>query len=332
MSKNSVNIFKHLIYLHPLVKQLSSNPQRKSAQGEKVRILKWIGYILGGIVVIIVIALAVFYFMSSQKLGHSFKITPDTVAIPTDEASIERGHHIVEAISDCQGCHTPNLGGDMFLDDPSFAQIAAPNLTSGQGGVGSHYTDEDWVRAIRHGVAADGRQLIIMPSDKFNYMSDEDLGALIAYLKTVPPVDQSWPARSVAFIPTRILITLGAFKFAPELIANNGPRTAPEPAVTTEYGEYLSHLAACRDCHGANLAGGIDEGAPKGPNLTPGGEVGSFREEDFISTIRTGVTPGGRTLSDEMPWKAYGKMTDDELKALYMYLHGLEALPANTGS
>jgi mono/diheme cytochrome c family protein len=294
-----------------------------------MKVLKWIGYILGGIVAIIVIALGVFYFMSEQKLSHNFSAPSDPIAIPTDEASLARGKHIVESVSECVGCHTPNLGGEMFLDDPSFAQIAAPNLTSGQGGIGARYTDEDWVRAIRYGVAADGRQLIIMPSHWFNYMKDEDLGAVIAYLKSVPPVDQEWPQRSVAFIPTRILLVLGAFQFEPELIAKNSARTSPEPAVTVEYGEYLSRIAACRDCHGDNLAGGTNQGAPIGPNLTPGGAFAAYREEDFLKALHTGVTPGGRTLSEEMPWMSYGKMTDDELKAIFAYLQSLESLPTN---
>jgi mono/diheme cytochrome c family protein len=296
-----------------------------------MRVLKWIGYVLGGLVVILVIALGVFYFMSSQKLGNTFEVTPDPVTIPTDEASIAHGQHLVEAVVECVGCHTENLGGDMLIDDPGFARLAAPNLTSGQGGIGATYTDEDWVRALRHGVAADGRQLIIMPSHWYNYLTDEDLGAVIAYLKTVPPVDQEWPARSVAMIPTRILLTLGALPFAPDLIAQNEPRTNPEPGVTVEYGEYLSRVAACRECHGNDLAGGVAEGAPKGPNLTPGGAFAAYREEDFLKLFHTGVTPGGRTVSEEMPWMSYGKMTDDELKAIFTYLQTVEPLP-NAGT
>jgi mono/diheme cytochrome c family protein len=300
-----------------------------------MRVLKWIGYILGGLVAIIVIALGVFYFMSEQKLSNNFTVTPDAITVPADEASIARGEHLVHAVAECVGCHTENLGGQMLVDDPSFAQLPAPNLTSGAGGIGSTYTDEDWVRALRHGVAADGRQLIIMPSHWYNYMQDEDLGALIAYLKTVPPVDQSWPERSIAFIPTRILVALGVFPFAPQLIAANEPRPTPEAAVTVEYGEYLSRIAACRDCHGDNLAGGTNAGAPTGPNLTPGGAFAAYREQDFLKVMHTGVTPGGRTLSEEMPWKNYGQMSDDELSALFMYLQSLEPQPnavASAGS
>lgn len=297
-----------------------------------MKILKWIAYILGGLVAIVAVALVVFYFMSNQKLGNSFAVTPDAITIPTDEASIAHGQHIVEAISPCAGCHGENLEGEMFIDEPGFAQLPAPNLTKGAGGVGATYTDADWVSAIRYGVAGDGRQLLLMPSHWFNYMQDDDLGALIAYLKSVAPVDQEWPERSVAMIPTRILLALGVLPFAPELIAENGPRPTVEPAVSVEYGEYLSLIAACRECHGNDLAGGTTEGAPIGPNLTPGGAFAAYREEDFFNLMRTGVTPGGRTVSEEMPWMNYQNMTDDELKALFMYLQTVPPLPnATTG-
>ena len=296
-----------------------------------MKVLQWIGYILGGLIVVLAFAVAIVYFVSAQKLGNGYEVTPDAIAIPTDEASIARGRHIAEAMSDCVGCHAENLGGQMFLDDPNFARLAAPNLTSGQGGIGANYSDEDWVRAIRHGVAADGRALIIMPSHWFHYLQDEDLGALIAYLKTVPPVDNQLPPRSVAFVPTRILLALGLLPTSVELIAKNGARPTPEAEISVEYGGYISLIAACRECHGIDLAGGTSEGAPKGPNLTPGGAFAAYREEDFLKLMHTGVTPGGRTVSQEMPWMNYGKMTDDELKALFAYLQSIEPLP-NAGS
>jgi mono/diheme cytochrome c family protein len=98
-----------------------------------------------------------------------------------------------------------------------------------------------------------------------------------------------------------------------------------------EYGEYIAQIAACRECHGNDLAGGTNQGAPIGPNLTPGGAFAAYREEDFLTVFHTGVTPGGRTLSEEMPWMNYGKMTDDELKALFMYLQSVPPLP-NAGT
>jgi mono/diheme cytochrome c family protein len=113
------------------------------------------------------------------------------------------------------------------------------------------------------------------------------------------------------------------------LIDHKGPRPiSPEPGVTVEYGEYLAHI--CAECHGANFNGQIirvEGNEYVALNLTPGGELGSWSERDFITTLRTGVTPGGKQLKDAMPWKYFGQMTDDELKAVWMYLQSLPALP-----
>ena len=294
-----------------------------------MRVLKWLGYILGGIVVLLLAAVAVIFFMSNTKLGTGYRVTPDAVTIPTDDAALAHGQHFVEGVSACIGCHGENLEGKLFINDPSFAVLPAPNLTAGQGGIGARYSDADWVRALRHGVAADGRTMFAMPSHYYHYLTDADLGAIIAYLKTVPPVDNTLPPRTVAFMPTRMLIAFGMFPTAVDLIAVAGPRTNPAPGVTVEYGEYLSNVAVCRDCHGVNLAGNVSQGAPMGPNITPGGAFAAYDEAAFITLMRTGVTPGGRTVSDEMPWIEYRLMSDEELGALFTYLKSLDALPAN---
>jgi len=102
----------------------------------------------------------------------------------------------------------------------------------------------------------------------------------------------------------------------------------PVIGVTAEYGQYLVNIAGCQTCHGAELAGGKDPdpAAPSAPNLTPGGELNVWSEADFIQVLRTGITPTGRQLSDYMPWKSFGKMSDDELRAIWLYLESLPAL------
>jgi mono/diheme cytochrome c family protein len=210
--------------------------------------------------------------------------------------------------------------------------LSVPNLTSGAGGVGVTNTDQDWVRAIRHGVGHDDRGLVLMPSAVWYYLSDEDLADLIAYLKSLPPVDKQLPPTDLGPLG-RVMLTLG--QLPPEIIPNvtvidhDSPRpVAPKPGVTLEYGKYLT--TTCTLCHGENLNGQtVREGGNMyvAPNLTRGGEVGFWSEEQFIATMRTGVTPGGHPLSQFMPWKYFGQMTDDELKAVWMYLQSLSPLP-----
>ncbi len=99
--------------------------------------------------------------------------------------------------------------------------------------------------------------------------------------------------------------------------------------MTVEYGEYLVNAHGCRSCHGQQLNGAqpAEPGAPFAHNLTRGGELVGWSEADFFATLRTGVTPTGRQLSDSMPWKGLGKMTDDELRAVWLFLNSLAPLP-----
>ncbi len=297
------------------------------------KILKWIGIVLGGLVGLLVLALAVLYIIGSvkwNKLHGKYDVPVETIQIPTDQASIVRGGHIA-TIHMCQHCHMDNFSGQT-AGTPAIAILAVPNLTSGVGGVGATNTDEDWVKAIRHGVGHDGRGLVLMPSAVWYYLSDDDLANLIAYLKSLPPIDNEQPGTDLGPIG-RVMLALG--QLPPEIIPNvtvidhSAPRPiAPEPGVTLEYGKYLS--TTCTLCHGSNLNGQtVREGGNVyvALNLTRGGEVGFWTEEQFITTLRTGVTPGGHQLIDFMPWKYFGQMTDDELKAVWLYLQSLPALP-----
>ena len=299
------------------------------------RILKLIGKIIGGLVGLIVLAFAVLYIIGTIKWngirGKDYEIPVERISIPTDEASIERGEHVA-TIRMCRYCHTDDLSGQSD-SVPGLITLAFPNLTAGAGGVGATNTDEDWVRAIRHGVGYDDRGLILMPSRVWYSLSDEDLVALIAYLKSLPPIDNDLPRTGLGPLG-RVMLVLG--QVPPEaiepdvtVIDHDGPRpVAPEPDVTVEYGKYLA--STCALCHGSNFNGQtISEGGPDylAPNLTMGGEMHAWSEEDFITTLRTGVTPNGNQLKDVMPWEYFGQMTDDELKAVWMYLQSLPALP-----
>lgn len=291
------------------------------------KVLKWIGFITGGLVGLLVVVLVVLYVIGTAKVNKTYDVPVETISIPTDAAALQRGEHLA-TIFICTRCHVENMAGKVDFAIPGMLTIPTPNLTPGAGGVGSFYTDSDWVRAIRHGVGHDSRALFIMPSKSFYYLSDEDLGAIIAYVKSLSPVDNKLPERRIELVG-RLMDGAGMFPpDAVEQIDHTGPRpVAPEPGVTVAYGEYLART--CTECHGANL-----NGAPFGPpgeevpspNLTPGGELASWSEEDFFKTLRTGVTPSGHQLSVDMPWMYYGRMSDEELKALWLYLQSLPAL------
>jgi mono/diheme cytochrome c family protein len=300
------------------------------------RVLKWIGVIVGALIGLILLVAAGFYTKSRLEFSHRYSVQVESVQIPTDTASLERGKHLATIL--CTECHAADLGGtpDFFEGGP-IGSAAAPNLTAGTGGLGSDLTNEDFVRVLRHGVKPDGTSVFIMPAHDFYYMKDTDLGALIAYLRTIPAVDRQTPEPHVRITPIGgVMYGLGAFGNllrASEINQTARPPAASEPGVTPGYGKYLVDINGCRDCHGAQLAGGKpgDPSSPLAPNLTPGGELRAWSEAQFISTLRTGVTPSGTLLPPRfMPWKFKGQMTDDELKAVWAYLSSLPSLPTST--
>lgn len=138
------------------------------------KVLKWVGIILGGLLVLIILAAVGLNIAGGARLNKTQNIQAETISIPTDEAALARGEHLVHVA--CTSCHGPGLSGQPMLDDPAIGTVYAANIT----GLGQTHADADLVRAIRHAVGHDGRQLIIMPAEAFINFSEEDLGAIIA--------------------------------------------------------------------------------------------------------------------------------------------------------
>jgi len=287
------------------------------------RWLKRIGIGLLAIVLLVVVAVGSAYSVVGRRLAKKYPTKVEVVAVLTDSVAVERGRHLVIAINKCVVCHGDNLGGRKVADDPAFGRLYSANLTSGNGGVAAGMTDTDWIRTIRRGIGTDGRALVFMPSDQYYYMNDQDLGSVIAYLKTIAPVDFVPPARRIGVL-ARVLHLAVGFPLIP---AANIPREPVARSViavspTVEYGKYLSQIGGCLGCHGPSMSGGQPIGGIKSANLTPAGLKG-WTEADFVKAMRTGVRPGGRVLSAAMPWPYVGKMTDDELHATWLYMQSL---------
>jgi Cytochrome c. len=289
------------------------------------RVLKWVGYAVGLVIVLLVVAVGVVYALSSSKFNKSYPMAVEPVAIPTDSASLARGKHLVEAVGKCQGCHGDNYTGTKMFDDPAFGKLTSANLTSGPGGIGGTFADVDYVRAIRHGVGKDGKTLLFMPAEAFYYFNDADLGAVIAYIKTLPPAASTIPAkRSIGPVGRAVMLLTPMPLHSASRVPQNAQRPADVPiGVTKEYGEYLAKTGGCTSCHGEKLSGGNKIDGVLALNLTPGGEVSSWTEADFMKVIRTGTRPDGRVLSAAMPWPFAKNMTDDEIRAVWLYIHSL---------
>ena len=294
------------------------------------KFFKWFGIVLGSLIGLIVLVFLGLMLKGNSMLNKKYDAQVEKITIPTDAEAVARGEHWVMA--ECIGCHGHDLSGGPFFDAP-FGYIDAKNLTSGNGGVGSEFTDEDWIRALRHGVGSEGDSLLIMPAQFFRHFSDEDLGEIIAYLKTLPPIDNE--TREPSFNPLgKALMGAGAFGdsvVVAEYVLDHPLENIsyPPAGVSAEYGEYLVNVSGCRDCHGPALSGGksADPSAINAPNLTPGGELVAWEEADFIKAIREGEAKSGHKLDPaQMPWEHYKFFSDDELKALWAYLQSLPKL------
>lgn len=287
--------------------------------------LKRIGIAVAAIAAALLLAIGTIYLVTSQRFAKTYDIEVETLLIPGDSATVAHGRHIV-LTRGCQECHGENLQGHIFMDNGAMGRIVGSNLTSGEGGVGRTFQDADWIRALRHGVGADGKPLLLMPSEEYYFLSDYDLGALIAYLKTLPAQDNVPPESSPGLV-ARMLFQFGKMPalVSAETIHHDAPRPdAPEPGITPEYGSYLTR--GCVGCHSSDLAGGppVAPGWPPAPSLTSSGEVSEWTHEQFRILLRTGDRPDGRHLNPQfMPWTYFGTMTNAELQAIWAFLRTL---------
>jgi cytochrome c553 len=294
-------------------------------------VVKWVGIVLAGLVGLAVLALIAVYAISEARFNRTYAIDVTPVEIPSDAESIAYGEHIAN-IRGCRTCHLGDLSGQIEFEDPMIGVIANANLTGGAGSEVVDYTVEDWDRAIRHGIGSDGKPLIIMPSRQHNIMSDEDFGALVAYIQSLPPVDKELPELEVSMVIRAMYVTgrTGGLIVPAEAIDHEAVRPpAPERGVTAAYGQYLAGL--CSICHGEGFSGGYIPGIPPTPgeppplNITPAGEIQGWTFDDFLTAMRTGVTPSGRQIDgDWMPYETlFGEMTDEEWEAIWLYLQSL---------
>lgn len=285
------------------------------------RVLKWIGIVLGTLVVIVILAASALYVNSGRKLSKKYVVAPDpALVIPNDSAGIARGKYLVSSLP-CGECHGVDLGGKVFADAGPFALLAGPNLTRGRGGRSAPLSDADWEHAIRHGVRQDSTSLLIMPSEVFNAIVDAEMAPMIAYLKQLPPVDREVPPTRLRILG-RLLLGAGQFHLQADTTPTTPHRVSVDTTASVEYGRYLASVSGCDGCHGASFSGGPGFGGPGAPpaaNITPTG-IGKWTESDFMHAMHDGVRPIGTKISELMPWKAYGHRSDNDLRAIWMYL------------
>ncbi len=261
-----------------------------------------------------------------RKAARTVAVNVAPVGYRSDAASVAHGKYLYESRG-CMECHGANGGGKVFIDDPNGMHVRAPNITVADGAT-RRYAEADWVRTIRHGVTPSGRALMIMPSEDYNRLSDDDLAALVAYVRTLPPIPAA-PADIRLPWMVRALYGFGMIRDAAEKIDHDLPPARPMPmAVSAEYGAYVANT--CLGCHGEHLRGGkIPGGPPDWPPAAdlvgPGGAMTRYDSAaKFIALMRTGRRPDGAEVR-VMPFDSFGRMNDTELGALYLHLRNLAA-------
>jgi mono/diheme cytochrome c family protein len=271
--------------------------------------LKWLGLGALALILLLLVAAGVMYALSERVLNRTYEVEAAPIAIPTDSASIAEGERLARIRGCYNGCHGRAAEGGVLLEDPMLGTITAPDLTRAV----RTLSDAELNRVIRHGVRADGSSVAVMPSSMLYHLTDEDLGAILAFLRSLPPTDG--PEADVKLGPLgRFLFIKGDFQPAAAEIDHAAPRLDPgDGSDPIALGRYLA-MTSCPECHGSDLGGGYET-----PNLAI---AAAYTPEQFQTLMRTGEPFDGRDLElmDDMSRKRFSHFTDAEVDALYAFL------------
>ncbi|MBP7477435.1 MAG: c-type cytochrome [Chitinophagales bacterium] len=295
-----------------------------------------------GFVILLIVVLNIFILATWDK---QYEAPMPNLKATNDSAMIARGAYLVYGPAHCASCHAPFekkdavkngeqidlIGGWEMCIPP--ADVRAPNITPDkETGIGN-MSDGQIARAMRYSVQHDGK--ILLPFMPFQELSDEDVIAILSYLRSRPAVKNVIPRTEYKFLG-KALLAFGA-------ITPVGPNKTPFKSIlkdtTFEYGEYIANsVANCVGCHtkrdlktgkyiGPPFAGGFYFAPDKysqgfsfiTPNITPDKETGIMAQWDqttFINRFKAGRVHQG----SHMPWETMGRIDEIELKALYQYL------------
>ncbi len=283
--------------------------------------IKWPAVVVSALLALVFVLIA---FAGGKGMAVMYAPTSEpapNLKVEGTAEQIARGKYIVYI--GCTGCHGakqdfPLTGGfDLAKDIPMpIGSMVASNLTPA--GVLKDRTDGELFRAIRHGYTKDGTLSVFMSLMPYRQLSDDDTKAVIAFLRSQPPVEsQAAGGDNVNFLGA-LLFGAGIFP-APDPI-NKDVIKAPARGVNAEYGKYVATFGDCRGCHGPNMTGtppsAIDPlGVPDPRPL-----VSTINAEQFKQMMRTGVRPNGVKLGERMPWLNASRMDDNDLTALYEYV------------
>jgi mono/diheme cytochrome c family protein len=294
-------------------------------------------------------ALILYVKMAYPKVGLAPSITVSATA-----ERIERGKYLANHVAVCMDCHsqrdwtrysgppkdgTLGMGGDKYGKELGFpGDFWARNITPHNLG---NWSDGEIIRAFTEGVDRNGNPYFpLMPYPTFKYMATEDVNSIVAYLRSIPAINSDVPPAQPSF-PFSLIMRL--------IPSPAEPMTLPDKSDTVAYGKYLTTIAACGECHtpadkgkpidSMRFAGGFEFHTPWGvvrsANLTPDPEtgLGDWDREAFVQVFKGYATDEARQINvpkgefnTVMPWTMYGGMTEEDLGAIYAYLHSLKPI------
>ncbi|MBI5472480.1 MAG: cytochrome C [Ignavibacteriae bacterium] len=310
--------------------------------------LKFVGIVVGVLLLVLVGALAFFV------LKYPDVDPPPAVTVERTPERIARGKYLANHVTICIDCHstrdwtkfagpiiagTEGKGGEEFNEQIGGipGTLFSANITPA--GIGQ-YTDGELLRVFTVGVTREKRAIFpLMPYLGYNNLSQEDAYSIVAYLRSLPPIENTIKESKLNFPVNLIVRTIPPKSYQ--------PKPAPEKSNTIEYGRYLSTIAACGDCHtpavkgeripGMEFAGGMEFTFPSGTvrslNITPDEEtgIGTWTKEDFIARFKAFADSSSRNVSvtmnefnTPMPWIMYAGMTDEDLGSIYAFLRTLK--------
>ncbi|MBN1299593.1 MAG: c-type cytochrome [Melioribacteraceae bacterium] len=306
------------------------------------KFLKWFSIILG-VVIIFVVGTVTYINSAFPNVGEA-----QPISVSMDSAIVSRGSYLFNHVTGCNDCHAENdysrfgnpviagtegKGGNMYPPEAGFpGTFYAPNITPYHLG---KWTDGEILRAITTGVRNDGEPLFpLMPYSAYRYLSKEDGEAIVAYIRTLKPIENDVPESEASFPFSVILRTI------PQPAE---PMQQPDPSDLIAVGKYLTYIGGCMDCHtpvddkkqpvkGLEFSGGYEYPLPTGgivrtANITPDVEtgIGAWSKEDFLARFRfykdnDSLFINKGEFNTLMPWYVYSGMTDEDLGAIYDYL------------
>ncbi len=318
--------------------------------------MKFLLKLIGGLLALflVVIAAALIYLKTAlPNVGPALDLK-----VEATPERIERGRYLAHHVAVCIDCHstrdwgvfsgplvdgTWGKGGEVFDERFGFpGAFYAKNITPA--GVGQ-WTDGELYRAITAGVSKDGHALFpIMPYPNYGQMPDEEIYAIIAYIRTLTPIQNDVPPAKPSF-PMNFIMNTIPKKGTPGII--------PDKTNPVQYGKYITTSAGCADCHtrqdhgkpvpGMDFAGGFafplgGGGVVRSTNITPDMEtgIGKWSKEDFIRRFKAYSDSGyvaekvePRAFNTIMPWIMYTGMTEEDLGAIYEYLRTVPVVSNN---